>query len=38
LLVVGMYDPDRLERLPIIDANGQMVTGNAIPLTRLTLP
>ncbi len=37
-LAVGMYDPDTLVRLPVTDAYGQRIAGDAITLTQLTLP
>jgi hypothetical protein len=38
ILAIGMYPPDTLARLPIIDADGQPVVGGAIHLTRLDWP
>jgi hypothetical protein len=37
-LAVGMYPPDTLARLPVVDADGQPVAGGAIRLTRLDWP
>jgi hypothetical protein len=37
-LAVGMYDPATLVRLPVRDGHGQLVAGDAIPLTRLNWP
>ncbi len=37
-LAVGLYHPDTLVRLPVTDAGGRAVAGDAVPLTRLTWP
>jgi hypothetical protein len=37
-LAVGMYPPDTLARLPVVDADGQPVADGAIRLTRLDWP
>jgi hypothetical protein len=36
-VLVGMYDPATMERLPLVDARGQ-VAGDVLPLTSLSLP
>jgi hypothetical protein len=35
-LLVGMYDPTTLERLPVLDTNGQIV-GDSISLGRVRI-
>jgi len=37
-LIVGMYDPNTLERIPAFDANGTRFTDDSIVLTQITIP
>ena len=37
-LVAGLYNPTDFTRLPAIDANGQPVPNNAVPIGQVTLP
>ncbi len=37
-LIIGMYDPNTLERVPAFDANGTRFTDDSIVLTQITIP